>query len=83
MQPLQKQANSQYFGDSSLHDKEMRIVDIQLNRAKKILDTIVLNIWAIYEILVFSTNDNLIIEKNTLNLLILIKSQMAIPVLLL
>lgn len=48
-----------YFSDSALHDEEMWVVDIELDRSEKILDSVVLNIWSVDEILVFATNHNL------------------------
>lgn len=48
-----------HFSNSALHDEEMGIVDIQLHWAEEILHSVVLNIWAIDEILVLTTNNNL------------------------
>jgi hypothetical protein len=47
------------LGDPPLHDQEVRIVDIQLNRAKEVLDSRGRGITAIDQILVASTNHNL------------------------
>ena len=49
----------QDFGDSSLHNQEMWVVHIQLNRSKKIRNPIGLNIGSVYHVFVFATNDNL------------------------
>ena len=48
-----------YLCDSSLHDEKVRVVDIQLDWSKKVLHTIILHVGAVYEILVFSSHDNL------------------------
>ena len=48
-----------YLCDSSLHNQKMRIVNIKLNRSKEILNSVVLNIAAINQILVLSTYHNL------------------------
>ena len=48
-----------YLCDSSLHNQKMRIVNIKLNRSKEILNSVVLDIAAINQILVLSTYHNL------------------------
>ena len=48
-----------YLCDSSLHDEKVRVVDIQLDWSEKVLHTIILHVGAVYEILVFSSHDNL------------------------
>ena len=48
-----------YLGDPSLHDQEVRVVHIQLNRSEEVLDTVVLDIAAIDEVLVLAADDDL------------------------
>ncbi len=52
------------LGDPPLHDQEVRVVDIQLNRAKEVLDSRGRGITAIDQILVASTNHNLQVKGN-------------------
>ena len=49
----------EYFGDAALHDEEVGIVDIELHRAEHVLDTRVVGVAAIDQVLVASTNNNL------------------------
>ena len=44
---------------TNLHNEEMRIVDIELNRTEQVLDSCVVCIASIYQILVSATNHNL------------------------
>jgi hypothetical protein len=48
-----------YLGDASLHDEEVRIVHIELNRMEKILDLVLLNCMAVYHVFVLAPDDNL------------------------
>lgn len=52
--------NYKYLCNSPLHDEKMRVIYIQLNWSKEVLNSIVLNIRAINKIFVFATNNNLI-----------------------
>lgn len=44
------------FSDSSLHDQEVGVVNIKLHRAKKVANPLVLDIDAIYQILVLTAH---------------------------
>ena len=48
---------------TNLHNEEMRIVDIELNRTEQVLDSCVVCIASIYQILVSATNHNLECKK--------------------
>lgn len=47
------------LGDASLHDEEMRIVDVELHRVKEILNAIHLRIVPIYEVLISAADHDL------------------------
>lgn len=49
----------EYFSDPALHDEEVRVVDVQLHRAKQVLDTRGRGITPIDQVLVPPTNYNL------------------------
>ena len=53
----------QYLGNSSLHNEKVRVVDIQLNRSEKVLHTIILHVGTVDKVLVFTTHDNLQVQK--------------------
>ena len=48
-----------YLGDSPLHDEEMGIVDIELDRSEEILHPIVLDVAAVDEVLILAPDDDL------------------------
>jgi hypothetical protein len=47
------------FSDSTLHDQEMRIVDVQLDGSEKVVNPIILDIRSVEQVLVLAANDNL------------------------
>ena len=48
-----------YLGDPSLHDQEVRVVHIQLDRSEEVLDSVVLDVASIDEVLVLPSDDDL------------------------
>jgi hypothetical protein len=52
------------FSDSSLHDEEMRVVDVQLNRSEEIDDAVVLNVGPVDQVLVLSAHDDLTLDDD-------------------
>ena len=48
-----------YLGDSALHDQEVRIVDIQLNRPEEVFHAVLLDVGAVDEVLVLASDDHL------------------------
>ena len=59
----------EYFGNSSLHDEEVRVIDIKLNRAEQILHSRVISITAIDHVFVSSSNNNLKEYKKQIKML--------------
>ena len=55
------------FGYSSLHDKKMRIVHIQLNRPEQILNSSVVCIASINEVFISTSNHDLRNDKIKIN----------------
>ena len=49
----------QHFGDASLHDEEMWVVDIQLHWTEQILHTIVVGVASVDQVLVAAPNNHL------------------------
>ena len=49
----------QHFSDPSLHDQEMRVINIQLDRAEQILNSGRCGIASIDQVFVTATNNNL------------------------
>lgn len=49
----------QDFSNSTLHDQKVRIIDVELNRVKQILNLTLLRNSSIDEILVSTSNDDL------------------------
>lgn len=56
----------EHFGDSALHDQEMWVVDVKLDRAKEILYPCVVGVASVDEVFVLTTNYNLDGEKKCL-----------------
>ena len=54
----------QDFGDSPLHDEEMGVVHIKLDRSKQVLDAVVLDVGPVDEVLVLASDDNLTRDRN-------------------
>jgi hypothetical protein len=59
-----------YLGDSPLHNQEVRIVHIQLNCLEKVLDILLLNVTAVYQVSVATTDYDLPTNLNLINALI-------------
>jgi len=53
------------LGDTALHDQEMWIVHIQLHRTEQVLDTRVVGITAVDEVLVAAPNHDLTATQTT------------------
>lgn len=49
----------QHFSDSSLHDKEMRIIDVHLYRTEQVVNFLVVTVTAIDQVFVSSSHSNL------------------------
>ena len=49
----------EHFGNPSLHNQEMRVVDVQLDGLEKVLHPVVLYVGTIDQVLVLSANHNL------------------------
>jgi hypothetical protein len=47
------------LGDAALHDKEVRVVDVELYGAEQILDAVVVGVAAVDQILVTASNHHL------------------------
>ena len=48
-----------YLGDPPLHDEEVRVVNVELDRTEEVLDSVVLDITAVDQVLVLPANDDL------------------------
>ena len=51
--------HNHYLGDTTLHDKEMRVIDVQLNTVEHILHLTLLRSVAIDHVFVLPTNNDL------------------------
>ncbi len=49
----------EHFGDSSLHDKKVRVVDVKLDGSKEILHAVVLNVGSINQVFVLAADNHL------------------------
>ena len=49
----------EHFGDPALHDEEVGVVHVQLDGAEKVLDTAVLAVGAVDQVLVLAANNDL------------------------
>ena len=58
------------FGDSSLHDEEMRVVDVQLDRSEEIDDAVVLNVGPVDQVLVLAANDHLTLNDDLVEVVV-------------
>ncbi len=52
------------FGDSSLHDEEMRVVHVQLDRSEEIDDAVVLDVGPVDQVFVLAAHDDLTLDDD-------------------
>ena len=48
-----------YLGDPPLHDEEVRVVDVELDRPEEVLDSVVLHVAPVDQVLVLPADDDL------------------------
>ena len=49
----------EHFGDATLHDEEVGVVDVQLHRTEQILHTIVVGVASVDQVFVATSNNHL------------------------
>jgi hypothetical protein len=59
----------QHFCDTTLHDQKVRIVDVELDGTKQVLDPFVLHVLTIDKVLVFAVDYNLTCHRDLVTFL--------------